>query len=63
MVDGPEKDILITICQLYGLHQIELESGQFLKCESHTELGVSCLFVYPDDCSSSSSMFRFPFLS
>ncbi|KAL7416641.1 putative acyl-coenzyme A oxidase I [Mrakia frigida] len=28
---GPEQDVLLMICKLYGLHQIEEQAGAFLK--------------------------------
>lgn len=31
---GPEQDVLLMICRLYGLHQIEEQAGAFLKCAS-----------------------------
>lgn len=31
---GPERDVLLMICKLYGLHQIEEQAGAFLKCQS-----------------------------
>jgi acyl-CoA oxidase len=33
MEAGPETDVLRTVCELYGLWQIEEQQGSFLKCE------------------------------
>lgn len=31
---GDERTVLVTICRLYGLWQIEEQGAYFLKCES-----------------------------
>lgn len=33
MEEGPETEVLRTVCRLYGLWQVEELQGYFLKCE------------------------------
>jgi hypothetical protein len=38
MSAGPEKDIFVIICRLYGLWQVEEQGAYFLKCEFRMHL-------------------------
>ncbi len=33
MPSGPEKEVFVVICRLYGLWQVEEQGAYFLKCE------------------------------